>query len=366
MNQARRNIDEGVGTAVKSSPQSILESIKHRVLERWPLEKWSRVKTLVAVSGGADSVAMLRVLVDCCPNPGGHLIVGHVNHQTRGEQSDDDEQFVRELTEQLRIPFLRTRLDLPHSATEQQLAGEPVTRLNIDEATLRAARYNALEKMARQSGTRYIATGHHRDDQIETVLFRLFRGTGPAGIGGIPGHRPACEGLTIIRPLLPVSRAEIKELLVELALTHRTDVSNDDSAYTRNFIRNELLPIIRERFGDSVDGSIERLVMQTVEQSRFIETSAAQFDDAVVVSARNDGSRIEIDSDTLRSVAPVLIRCLLVRSWRRAGWPEGAMRFAHWQTLCELVTNGTPGPAINLPGNIRAERTGSLLVLTPQ
>ena len=118
------------------------------------------------------------------------------------------------------------------------------------EESLRNARYDRLVEMAGQHGCRYLVTGHHLDDQIETVLFRIFRGTGIAGLQGIPERRVVNEALTIVRPLLSVRSEELKVYLQSIGQDFCVDPTNAESTFTRNFLRNEILPSLEQRFGD--------------------------------------------------------------------------------------------------------------------
>ena len=151
---------------------------------------------LVAVSGGADSVALLTALVRLQKPVESVLIVGHYNHRWRGEESDEDARFVRELAKQYGIGF---ELDCAPQTREKSTA---------NEASAREARYRFLQQTAERRGARYLATAHTADDQAETVLHRVLRGTGIAGLAGIPRTRVLSPAVTLIRPLLAYRRAE--------------------------------------------------------------------------------------------------------------------------------------------------------------
>ncbi len=185
---------------------------------------------LVALSGGPDSTALLIAAKDL----GLNVLAAHVNHRLRGDESEGDEQFCRTLCQKLQIPIIVDHL----------------TPSGSDENSLRDSRYASLISTAQEQGCRFVATGHTLDDQSETVLFRLFRGTSPSGLKGIPECRPVTAAISIVRPLLKIRRTEILEFLHEQKSTYRLDSSNLSSQYTRNFIRNELLPEINKRFGD--------------------------------------------------------------------------------------------------------------------
>ncbi len=181
-------------------------------------------KLLVAVSGGADSVFLSHVLAV----NGYSITLAHCNFSLRGEESNRDEAFVRQLAQQLQVPLYSVRFDTAAYATEHQLS--------IQEAA-RELRYNWFNRLLNDLQLKYIVTAHHAGDNVETVLLNLFRGTGIKGLTGIPVKRGK-----IIRPLLQVSRNEIEAYLAEHRLSYVTDSSNLKNDYTRNYIRNVMLP----------------------------------------------------------------------------------------------------------------------------
>src|SRR5262245_36914671 len=177
----------------------------------WPPETWRDVTVLVAVSGGADSVALARALYQLRAPGEGRLVLAHYNHRLRGAESDGDQAFVEELGRQLAMPVAIGRQD---GEKERARAGE--TESAKSEEALREVRYQFLVRTANETGTRYVATAHTADDQVETVLHNILRGTGLAGLAGIPRVRPLAGAATLIRPLLSVTRAEVIDYLASL------------------------------------------------------------------------------------------------------------------------------------------------------
>lgn len=183
---------------------------------------------LVGVSGGADSIALLTVLVEL----GYSCIAAHCNFHLRGDESMRDEAFTEEYVRALNIPFLKTDFD-----TQDYASGH---RLSIEMAA-RELRYNWFEKQRVATGAQAIAVAHHRDDSVETLLMNLVRGTGIRGMSGI---RP--KNGFVVRPLLAVSREDIVDWLAKRDLGYVTDSTNLSDAYTRNFIRLRVLPLLEE------------------------------------------------------------------------------------------------------------------------
>ncbi len=185
---------------------------------------------IVAVSGGADSVALLDLLATA-PHLELRLVVAHLNHLLRGRESDEDERFVRTLAERYGLPCLVRRLDVRAFARQRALS--------LEEAG-RQARYAYFEELQRQYGAAAVAVAHHADDQAETLLLRLLRGAGTTGLSAMPPS----NGRGIIRPLLALTRDTLRAHLADRCLPFREDASNQDRSFLRNRIRHELLPLL--------------------------------------------------------------------------------------------------------------------------
>src|SRR5438132_8777665 len=214
---------------------------------------------VVAVSGGPDRVALLRALASL--PTAGRLIVAQLNHQLRGPESDADEAFVRALPESLQ-PGMELRCERIDVAAQARTEGANV------EAVARRVRYDWLARVAKECQARWVATGHTADDQAETVLHRLLRGTGLKGLRGIATRRSLAERVELIRPLLGVTRAAVMEYLREMGQAYRTDSSNADRGYTRNRIRHELLPLLAQQYNPAIAAVLCRLAEQADEAYR--------------------------------------------------------------------------------------------------
>ncbi len=311
---------------------------------------WQSVTTLVAVSGGADSIALLRGLAALqTPSPG-RLVVVHFNHQLRGEQSDLDEAFVADLAKRLDLPFVAGRGDGAAIASR----GDSV------EASARAARYQFFEAVAGQHGARYALMAHTADDQAETILHRIVRGTGLEGLAGIPRVRRLSPLTTIVRPLLDVRRSEVLHYLAQLGQDFREDESNVDSRFTRNRLRHELLPQLAREYNPQVVDALLRLGELAGDVDAIVDERLQQVLAAAIV--RQTPHELQFDVAQLALQPSSIVRMALVRAWRGQAWPLQQMGFEKWQSLAALTIAPEDG-VLNLPGNVRAQKQGEQLWL---
>lgn len=222
-------------------------------------------RIVVAVSGGPDSTALLHVLHRLSPARNLALHVAHVHHGLRGKEADEDAAFVEKTASDLGLPHETICVDVR-------------TRAQQDRSSLavaaRAARYEALEAVRAKCGASCVATAHTMDDQAETVLMRLIRGTGPAGLAGIPSRRG-----TIVRPLLSVHRASLAEYLDAREITFRIDSSNADLRQARNRIRGELLPLLCS-YNPRIVPALARLANMAREEETAFDEVLSLFDPA--------------------------------------------------------------------------------------
>jgi tRNA(Ile)-lysidine synthase len=347
---------------------SQLLPLEAKLSASWPPQRWCDVTMVIAVSGGADSVALLRALARSKHEAGGpgRLIVAHFNHHLRDEANHDAE-FVRELADGLEIPFELGQGDVAALAREQS---------DGIEAAARAARYCYFQEVAERIGARYLVTAHTADDQVETVLFNLLRGTGISGLAGIQRARPLSAAVTLLRPMLEIWRSEVLEYLSSIDQPYRSDASNQSSEFTRNRIRHELLPFLRHRFNADVDQAICRLAQLAGDTQSLIDALAAD----VLDRATNSGDssiahanrRISIDVSLLAGLNRHLAREAFVALWHRMNWPLQNMGYSQWEALAELAL-GSPEAsheAVNnaktLPGGVIAKRSLNQIVLSRQ
>ena len=340
---------------------------------------------IVGVSGGPDSVALLHVLVSVgvCgkslrPFPRFAIapIVAHLNHGLRGEAADEDQRFVEALAAGLNLPCETARADVQ---AEAAAAG-----VGLEEAG-RAARRRFFIDVARRHGAKKIALGHHSDDRIETVLFRILRGTGPEGLAAMAARVPLLEekGLSIVRPLIGASRGLIETYLMMTGKDCRHDATNDSDAHTRNRVRNELLPLLRREFNPRVDDALSRLADQSADACevladaiddtwrRIVREVAADFV-AVEPAAEAAGypqprqtrpasgaancKAIVIDADDFASLRPWMQGAILRRAVSRLGGGLKHMSADRTrEVVSALLSKPVAGP-VALPGGLVAVR----------
>ncbi|MGA8348215.1 MAG: tRNA lysidine(34) synthetase TilS [Isosphaeraceae bacterium] len=298
-----------------------LERVRRRV-RRW-CAAGAGTTWIVAVSGGGDSVGLVRALHRLAPELGLTLSVAHLDHGTRGEAARADAAFVHALAGSLGLP-----LDLGQWRP---------TRARHFEADARRARYSWLLEIAATRGASAIAVGHTRDDQAETILHRIIRGTGLRGLAGMPPRRVLSwdPPVILIRPLLSVSRQAIRTSLGSLGQGFREDASNADQARTRARIRHDLLPRLAQEYNPRVAEAIVRLGMLAGASERAMERDVIELEHDATRLLSHD--QVELRRDRLLQ-SPLFLRAeVLRRVWRLAGWPEAGMSAQRWRRLASLA-----------------------------
>ena len=287
----------------------------------------------VAVSGGPDSMALLHAYLDI----GQPLVVLNVEHGIRGESSLRDSAFVRAFCKEKNIPFFGKTVDAIHSARK----GESV------ETCARRLRYEFFEEMLENGTVNAVALAHHADDNAETLLMRIFRGTGIHGLVGIADRGP------YLRPLLPYTRSEIEQYLSERNVPFVIDETNEQNDYTRNFIRNELLPLIETRYPD---------VIHTLNRLSANALSADEYLSFICPKPQKHGKEFHINN--------------------LFGFPEILQQYAIMQTVKEMgvlqdfenrhveevlaLSDKPNNTVIDLPFSLRCIRFGDGIILTQE
>lgn len=331
-----------------------------------------------AVSGGADSVALLRTLHAANILPKLALGIGlsavHIHHGIRGSEADADQSFVQDLCTRLEIPLHIHSVDVPARAA--------ASRETLEEAA-RHARYEIFHALLRSGGADSVLTAHTMDDQTETVLLKLLRGAWTDGLGGIhpvllvplPGKSPG----KILRPLLPIRRAEIELYLHILDQPWREDASNADPAFTRNRLRHQLLPQLRE-FNPSLDQTLSNLAELAREDEARWQAELNRILPQLLlpgkpvrgggrsVSTTPVGGSLSIEIERLRPLDPSLRRRVIRAAARQLGARISFSETSRLLALCGVVSLASVAPkagsSLRLSGNLIAERSPRELRLT--
>jgi tRNA(Ile)-lysidine synthase len=340
---------------VAGKSQAAEHPFERRLAQAWAAECWRDVTTVVGVSGGPDSVALVCGLVAIdrrAPGqPRGKIVAAHFNHQLRGEEAAADEAFVVELCGRLGI------------ACEQGKAGAIAAKSGVEEAA-RHSRYAFLTDLAQRVGARYVATAHTADDLAETVLHHIVRGTGIPGLAGIASARELTAGISLRRPMLGIRRAEVMGYLDTIGQSYRRDAMNADPAFTRARIRHELLPQLSEQYNPNVVEALCRLGKLAGEAGALIAERVSPVVESVVKLPESRPQCVEIDARRLAREPRYVVREVLQAAWRARKWPLQAMGYDEWDRLAELVTGAPGGPSkICFPGEIVAECAAGKLTL---
>ncbi len=299
----------------------------------WPPDRWRDTGVVVGVSGGADSVALLRAICQCRidsdrDRPRGFVVVAHFNHALRGKESTADQDFVTTLAGQLGLESQVGRSDSGVS----------------DESSLRNERLAFLQEVAKKAGARYVAVAHSADDNVETVLHHLMRGTGPAGIAGIRRWRSLGDDLVLARPLLSVRRQTIRSGLQSIGQRWREDSSNTNTDYRRNWIRHELIPTITTTYPGAVEA-----VGRAIDAQRQWADTMDRLANAWLQDHWTHRDPVRLLSDN--RCDPSVLVVALQKVWSDNGWPRGEMSREHWLRLSDSVRQSTED-RYTLPGAI--------------
>ena len=297
-------------------------------------------KIVVGVSGGADSMGLLTVLTELAEYFHYSLVVVHVNHGIRGQAADADQSYVETVCRERNIPCYSFHVDLKRFAQKEGMSQEEAGRYY---------RYQCFEKVRKEVSGHRIAVAHQREDACETVLFNLFRGTGLKGLTGIPPVRDV-----IIRPLLCVNREEIEKYLREKGISWRTDETNLTDAYTRNKIRNQILPYIEANINPAAGQHIQETAQLLKDISDYLDRQGeAAFDDCVSVGKN---PICAIHGEAFRKLDVVIQREVLRRAIRVAAGKLKDVDREHIEMIRGLLDKNV-GRRCHLPHQLQAVRT---------
>lgn len=318
------------------------EKVRRCIKEEKLIEEGDFV--LVGVSGGADSVCLLHLLVNYRKEVAFSLQVVHVEHGIRGEESVEDARFVEKLCQRLRVPCQTYSVDVPAYAKEHHIG--------LEEAA-RELRYTCFYRAAEQieAPAKKIALAHHADDNAETMLFQMVRGSSVRGLGGIRIKRELGVNLTLIRPLLPVTRCEIEAYLRDRGETYRIDATNRDTDYSRNRIRHEVLPQLMQVNSQAVV-HMAQSAGQLAELADYLDEEATRVIAHTCVKGKKE---CLIRQDLFQLYPNVLQKEVLYKMIGEMAGSKKDIGSVHVEALQNLATLQV-GRRISLPYGLVAER----------
>lgn len=293
-------------------------------------------KVLVALSGGPDSVCLLNILYNLKAELNIEIGAAHLNHLLRDKDAFEDEEYVKTLCKSLDIPCFVKRVDINKYSKDKKMSSEMAGR---------DARYNFFDDIVKDEGYTKIATAHNANDQAETILFRLMRGSGIEGLCGIKVRRDK-----IIRPILCLSRKEVEEYIEINNLKPRIDKTNFEKIYNRNKIRLDIIPYIKENFNEDIIQTLNRMSVLLQKDNEFIENSARSFYEKHCIE-QSDYFIIKKEMfDNKEAVVTRVIRYALTNFSKT----HYDFEMKHIYEICNLAKNNS-GKAIDLPNKIYAE-----------
>ena len=301
----------------------------------------------MALSGGPDSMALLHFLAAHHARTGlpiGGIVAAHVNHRLRGAESDADAVFTREAAARWAVRYVEAE------------AG-PI-RVGSEESA-RHARYDALKALAAEAGAARVATAHTADDQAETVLLRLVRGAGLRGLRGMPA-RGTVRGVRVVRPFLDVTREQVLEYLGRHRLDYRVDSTNASLGPARNFVRLEVLPLLKSRLNPASREAILRAAEIFREVDGYLHVEAARLLPEIL--RREDDAKLSLDAARMLLYPKLLNTYLFRLALLELNGTVRDLTAAHIEALLTLVSTSRRRSA-DLPGGIRAERERGRVVL---
>jgi tRNA(Ile)-lysidine synthase len=336
---------------VAGTSRSLLDTVQHTIRAHHLLPTEARI--IVAVSGGADSMTLLHVLAGLRMRARWTLHVAHLDHRLRAD-SGEDATFVRALAARLGISVTVGRREVGAICRQQGWSLEDGAR---------RIRYQFLRDVAQRQSAGYVAIGHTADDQAETVLMRLVRGTGLWGLGGMPITRRD-GGVWIVRPLLDVRRRDVVAYLQQMDLTARRDPTNEDRRFLRNRIRHELLPLL-EQYNPRITDALLQLAEQSRMDEACLEEHVARQWKRLVKARAGQAAGLAISVQRLLHQPTALQRRVLRRAVELMRHEEGQWEFRHWREIERLLRDRPVGTRLDLPGGVALQREPDQVVCQP-
>ena len=306
-------------------------------------------KILLGISGGPDSLTMLNLFYLLKDYYNIEIAAAHLDHSFR-EESESEAEFVEEFTSERGINFFKKKVNLPEMIKEQSISAE---------ALARKERFSFFEEIIKQDNFDLIALAHHRDDQAETVLLNLFRGSGLKGLSGIKA-KSEYNGITIIHPLLEFSKKEILNYCEQKNLKPRFDSSNQENIYSRNVIRNQIFPIVEEKINDQAREVIARNSKLIAGEDEFLNRLSEKEYRSCLLKAEDN--KIELDLDKFQEIDQVLQRRIYRIIYRKINNNLDDLYFDHVLEIEKLLKDKSTGRGVDISSGIRVEISYSKLL----
>lgn len=304
---------------------------------------------VVGVSGGPDSVALLHILYRLRENLDIKLVVAHLNHRFRGVEAQTDARFVLELAERMRLQAFVESRDVPAYCARHGFSAQ---------AGAREVRYSFFSEVAVKTGASRVALGHHADDQAETILLHIIRGTGP---GGLKGMLPVRDNF-FIRPLLHVRRRDIVAYCARHGLTYRHDSSNDRPKYLRNRVRLELMPLLEKNYNPGLVDTLNRLGEICRDEEEYLEAQAGEMYHRFRL--KSNGHTVSLDRNGLQSCPRAIIRRVVRRAWAEVCGDKDDLGFRHIDQVVEIIKGAGGYRRVTLPRGVTCQTNYDLLEFT--
>jgi tRNA(Ile)-lysidine synthase len=314
------------------------DDIRLRVIRFFQNHNLTSAKLVVAVSGGPDSVCLLHLLSTLKEELGLTLHVAHLDHQLRGEESRADSKYVSVLAKRLGLPVTIGHADVK--------AFQKASRMTLEEAA-REVRYSFLAGVCEKIGTSYVVTGHTQNDNVETILLHIVRGSGTRGLVGLKPLTPRTIGdreITIVRPMLDITKEEAIEYCHQVRLEPRADTSNFELSPLRNKIRLKLLPLL-EGYNSNISEALLRLSASAGDELDYLDEQVANLWGRI---AKRERDVITLDKNGLRDVHPALKRHLLRACLEQLPGGLKDIESRHIEDMLSLMDK-PPGRCIDLP-----------------
>lgn len=301
---------------------------------------------LVGVSGGPDSMALLHLLLTLAAPMNLRLGIAHLNHCLRQSASDDDEGFVKSVAAKSRLPVFVEKTNI----LKQKKTGRSL------EESGREARYLFFNSICRKHGFTKIAVGHHREDNAEQILLNLIRGSGAAGLCGIPPVRE-----NIIRPLIQITPSEILDYLSQNNIEFMVDQSNSDTQFLRNSVRHQLLPLLRQNYNPNISEALNRLGGILRAEEEWLNALIDPLFNAALISS--DDRQVILSVPEMMNFHDAAVRRVLRKAILTIKKDLRRITLAHIDSAARLIANHPPAARLDFPGQIRVLKNNDRLIV---